>query len=276
MLKFISFGSGSSGNCYFLYTENDGLLIDVGVGIRILKKHFRDYGLSLSRIHHVLITHDHADHIKSVGSLSHEFHVPVLATRAVHAGIDRNYCVQRKVATELRQYVEPGVTLQLGEFRVTPFSVPHDASDNVGYMVEAEGVVFCLMTDIGHVTEEMTSFIRRAHYLVIEANHDPEMLQQGPYPVHLKVRIQSGSGHLSNAACGEAIAQNMSEHLRHVWLCHLSQENNHPELARKTVETVLRNYGIIAGKDMELEVLKRTMPSGIFELPLPDDSVASY
>jgi len=266
MLKFISFGSGSSGNCYFLYTENDGLMIDVGVGIRGLKKHFRDYGLSLSQVHHVLVTHDHADHIKSVGSISHEQHLPVYATATVHAGIDRNYCVQRKIASELRRYIEPGVTQQIGDFRVTPFSVPHDASDNVGFLVEAGGVVFCLMTDAGHVTDEMASFIARAQYLVIEANHDPEMLQQGPYPQHLKVRIQSGTGHLSNPDCGEAIAQHATEQMRHVWLCHLSQENNHPELARKTVETILRSYGIVAGKDFELEVLKRTMPTGVWEL----------
>ena len=83
MLKFISFGSGSSGNCYFLFTENDGLLIDTGVGVRTLKKHFRDYGLSLSQVHHIFITHDHADHIKCVGSLSHDYHLPVYATAAV-------------------------------------------------------------------------------------------------------------------------------------------------------------------------------------------------
>ncbi len=266
MLRFISFGSGSSGNCYYLYTDNDGLLVDVGVGIRTLKKEFRDYGLSLSRVHHLLITHDHADHIKSVGSLSHDQQLPVYATQAVHKGIDRNYCVQRKIADELRRYVEAGQTVQIGDFSVTPFSVPHDASDNVGYQIEAEGVTFCIMTDVGCVTDEMVPFITRAHYLVIEANHDTEMLAQGPYPQHLKTRIKSSTGHLSNVACGEAIAKNMSEQLHHVWLCHLSEENNHPELARKTVEQVLRSYGIVAGKDIGLEVLKRTLPSGIYEL----------
>ena len=266
MLRFISFGSGSSGNCYYLYTENDGLLIDAGVGIRGLKKHFRDYGLSLSRGHHILITHDHADHIKSVGSISYEFHLPVYATRLVHEGIDRNYCIARKVAMEQRRYIEPGVSLQVGDFRVTPFHVPHDSSDNVGYMIEVGETTFCLITDVGQVTDEIASYIARANYLVIEANHDREMLLQGPYPQHLKVRIASGSGHLNNNDCAEAIAKHANGFLRHVWLCHLSEENNHPELARKTVESVLRSYGIVAGKDFELEVLKRTMPTGIFDL----------
>lgn len=266
MLRFISFGSGSSGNCYCLFTGSDGIVIDVGVGIRTLKKHCRDYGVSLSQVHHVLITHDHADHIKSVGSMSHEYHLPVYATEAVHQGIDRNYCVQRKILEEMRRMVVPEVPQQIGDFLVTPFSVPHDSSDNVGYRVEAEGVSFVIITDAGCVTEGMASHIAKADYLVLEANHDVEMLQNGPYPQHLKTRIKSDTGHLSNASCGEAIARYASEHLRHVWLCHLSEENNHPELARKTVETVLRSYGIVAGKDFGLEVLKRTMPTGIYDL----------
>ena len=266
MLKFISFGSGSSGNCYYIYTENDGLMIDAGVGIRTLKKHFRDYGLSLSQIHHLFITHDHADHIKCVGSISHDLHLPVYATELVHKGIDRNYCVTRKVDPVDRHLVEPETPMRVGDFVVTPFSVPHDSSDNVGYMIEAEGVSLCIITDAGRITEGMASYIKRSNYLVIEANHDREMLMHGPYPAHLKERISNGSGHLNNTACGEAIANHMSEQLRHVWLCHLSEENNHPELARKTVEAILRSYGIVAGKDLGLDVLKRTMPTGIFEL----------
>ena len=266
MLRFISFGSGSSGNCYYLYTETDALLIDCGVGIRTLKKHFRNYGRSVFSVRHILITHDHADHIKSVGSISHELKVPVYATAAVHEGIDRNYCVSRKVEADKRRYVSPDQPFEAGQFRVTPFHVPHDSSDNVGYQVEAQGTVFCIITDAGEVTPTMAPYIGRAHYLVIEANHDREMLMGGNYPQYLKERIRSGMGHLDNHSCGEAIAQNMGEQLRQVWLCHLSEENNHPELARKTVESVLRSCGIVVGKDLQLEVLKRTMPTGIFDL----------
>ena len=227
MLRFISFGSGSSGNCYYLWTETDSLMIDTGVGIRSLKKYFRDYGLSLSKVHRILITHDHADHIKCVGSMSYDFQLPVFATRLVHDGIDRNYCVTRKVGQGLRRYVEVGVTMQEGAFTITPFTVPHDSSDNVGYFIQAEGINFCLITDAGRVTDEMAQYIGRAQYLVLEANHDREMLQQGPYPDHLKVRISNGNGHLNNEACGEAIARNMGEHLRYVWLFHLSEERRY-------------------------------------------------
>lgn len=266
MLRFISFGSGSSGNCYYLSTDTDALIIDVGVGLRSLKKHCREYGVSLQNVHHILITHDHADHIKSAGSLSHEFSLPVYATKEVHDGIDRNYCVQRKIADNRKFFVSKGDTIRLGDFAVTPFDVPHDSSDNVGFFIEADQQAFCIITDAGTVTPEMSGYIGRANHLVIEANHDVEMLNQGPYPQYLKERIMSDNGHLSNTACGNAVADNMSEKLENVWLCHLSEENNHPELARKTVEAILRSHGIIPGVDIHLEVLRRTLPTGVFDL----------
>ena len=266
MLRFISFGSGSSGNSYYLYTDTDSILIDVGVGIRTLKKHFHNYGLRFEDVHHILITHDHADHVKSVGSLSTDYKLPVYTTRKVHVGIERNYCVRKKIAPNLVHIIEKSVPLNVGEFKITPFGVPHDSTDNVGYFVECEGVTFCLITDVGHITEEMHDFIGRSNYLVIEANHSEEMLLKGPYPQYLKDRILGPNGHLSNVACGQALADYASPGLRHVWLCHLSEENNHPELARKTVEQILRSKGIVPGKDFELEVLRRKTPSEIYKL----------
>lgn len=266
MLKFVSFGSGSSGNCYYLFTDNDGLMIDIGVGVRTLKKHLSSVGVSLKNIHNIIITHDHADHVKSVGSVSRDLKVPVYATAKVHEGIEKNYCVRCKVAPERKKLVEYNTTIVLGDFTVTPFHVPHDSKDCVGYEVEAEGVTFVIMTDVGHVTDEMKTLISKANYLVIEANHDLEMLENGSYPEYLKKRIKSGIGHLSNKECGEALAENATPNLKHVWLCHLSEENNHPELARKTVEQVLHSYGIVAGADFKLDVLKRTAPSDVYEL----------
>lgn len=266
MFQFICLGSGSSGNCYCLFTNNDGLMIDAGLGIRNIKRSFKEQGLSLSRIHHILITHDHADHIKAVGALSNDYHIPVYTTAEVHAGIDRNFCVRRKIDVALRHNLLKGEVAQIGDFTVISFHVPHDSSDCVGYRIEYQGVVFALMTDIGHITEEMKSIISQTHYLVIEANHDEDMLKQGPYPDYLKRRILSPNGHLLNKECAQAIAENMGEHLKHVWLCHLSQENNHPELARKTVELVLRSYGIIVGIDVLLDVLRRKSASLLYDL----------
>jgi hypothetical protein len=167
---------------------------------------------------------------------------------------------------KLRESMKKNEPVQLGDFRITAFNVPHDSADNVGYRIEAEGIVFCLMTDAGHVTDEMKQYISEANYLVIEANHDTEMLFNGPYPDYLKERVNGLTGHLSNRACGEALVENATPRMQHVWLCHLSQENNHPELARKTVQMILQNSGIIVGKDFGLDVLKRRTPSDIFQL----------
>ena len=266
MFNFISFGSGSSGNCYYLYTEKQGLMIDVGVGIRSLKKAFHDYGLHMTNIRDVLLTHDHADHVKSVGSLSHDLQIPVFSTRKVHAGVTHNYCVRHKIDFKNVRYIEKDIPFTLGDFCITPFEVPHDSTDNVGYMITCDDLNFCIITDIGHVTDTIKSYVQKANYLVIEANHDMEMLLGGPYPQYLKTRISGPYGHLCNHDCGLTIAENATPGLRHVWLCHLSEENNHPELARITVEQVLRQYGIIAGKDFQLEILKRKTPSGVFQL----------
>jgi phosphoribosyl 1,2-cyclic phosphodiesterase len=181
-------------------------------------------------------------------------------------GIDHNYCVTRKVTDEMKKKIVVGTPIQMGDFLVKPFSVPHDASENVGYEIQVEGITFVVITDVGSITEDIGESISRANYLVIEANHDEEMLMSGPYPEYLKKRILSNTGHLSNKDCGEVLANHMSESLKHIWLCHLSEENNHPELARKTVEAILRSYGIIPGKDVELEVLRRQLPSGVYEL----------
>lgn len=266
MLRFISFGSGSSGNCYFLYTDTDGLLIDCGVGVRKLKKAFHDYGLHISDIHNILVTHDHADHVKSVGSVSYDNNIPVYTTLEVHQGIYRNWCVKNKIEDTLKRFITKGESLRLGDFDITPFTVPHDSADNVGYFIECQGLTFTIITDCGHVTEDIKTYIRKTNYLVLEANHGLEKLRDGKYPEVLKRRISSDIGHLSNEACAMALVENATPALRKVWLCHLSDENNHPELARKTVEGILREHGIIIGKEFDMEVLKRKTPSGIYDL----------
>lgn len=266
MLRFICLGSGSSGNSYFLFTERYGILIDAGIGIRTLKRHFQANGLSLKQINAVLITHDHADHIKAVGHLANDCHLPVYTTPLVHQGINRNYCVTSKLKPEQTLILQKEETFRLDDFEITAFDVPHDSSDNVGYSIQYKDVNFCLITDAGHIGERFATYISKANYLVLEANHDENMLMMGNYPAYLKGRISGDYGHLSNRNAAKVLAENMTEQLRHVWLCHVSEENNHPELARKTVDAHLRTFGIVAGKDFELDVLKRRIPSEIYKL----------
>lgn len=271
MLHFVSFGSGSSGNCSMLYNDKESIVIDAGVGVRTLKKHLRNYGFQPFCPLGIIITHDHADHIRSVGCLSNDYNLPVFTTQKIHEGIGKNWSVRKKITTDRKKFIEKNATFQLGSFAITPFGVPHDSTDNVGYIIENEGVSFVIMTDIGHLTDEMKQIIGRANYLVIEADYEQQMLEAGPYPKHLKDRIAGPLGHQSNHDCAMAIAENATENLRHAWLCHLSDENNHPELALKTVKQLLRSHGIVAGDEsganFQLDVLKRNTPSEIYSLP---------
>lgn len=266
MLRFFSLGSGSSGNSYFLFSDHFGILIDAGIGIRNIKKHFRSRGLTLDRIKAVIVTHDHADHIKALGHLSNDYHIPVYTTAAVHEGINRNYCMTTKISSDYVRVVEKDKSFCLDEFCITPFEVPHDSTDNVGYFISYDMVHFCLITDAGHATDKMAEYIRQSNYLVLEANHDLNMLMMGPYPAYLKGRVSGPKGHMNNLEAAELLAQNVTEQMRHVWLCHISEENNHPELVKKTMDSVLRSYGIIMGKDFELDVLRRIVPSDLFLL----------
>lgn len=271
-LTFFSLGSGSCGNCYYIATETDAIIIDCGVGIRRFKRNMADYGIKMGKVRGILITHDHADHIKAAGRLSREYGLPVFATPLVHEGMNRNWQAAVKVPQEKRRNIHFGEPFQLGDFRIEAFALPHDASENTGYhLAVGDGDIrFTVMTDVGAPTENVERYIAQSTHLVLEANYDKAMLQQGPYPEKLKERIASGNGHLSNDQAAQALAQNFHPGLRHVWLCHLSEENNHPELARKTIEATLRGYGIIAGVDFQLDVLRRRIPTGPFSLSESD------
>lgn len=266
MLTFISFGSGSCGNCYYLGTASDAILIDAGISIRRLKKNMMEYGIKKGNIRAMLITHDHSDHIKAAGLLSDEYGLPVYTTSLIHEGMNRNIMMNRKVASDRQVCIEKDTTFQIADFEITAFYIPHDSAENVGYSIKCGETRFTIMTDVGAVTPNISKYIGLSNYIVLEANYDLDMLRTGRYPETLKDRITSGTGHLSNMQTAQALVENIHPALRHVWLCHLSEENNHPELARKTVETHLRSFGIIAGTDFQLDVLRRKTPTGPFSL----------
>lgn len=257
--------SGSSGNCYYIGTDTYGILIDAGIGVRTIKKYLKEYGLALERVRAVFVTHDHADHIKAVGTLGEKYGIPIYSTPEIHVGINKNYCMTEKLTSACRRYIYKEEPMQLDAFKITAFEVPHDGTDNVGYCVEVNGRVFSFLTDLGYITPIAAKYICRANHLVIEANYDEEMLKMGAYPQHLKERIAGDNGHMCNRETGEFLADNMTEGLKHIWLCHLSKDNNHPELACKTIELILRNKGILVGKDVQLSALKRITPSEFHE-----------
>ena len=266
MLNFVSWGSGSSGNCYFLYTENEGLLIDAGVGVRTIKKYFREYGLKLSQINNILITHDHADHVKAVGALSIETEAKVWSTKPVHIGIMKNFCVRKKVPEDNISIIETGSTFSIGSFTIHSCHVPHDSMDNNGYLIKYENVSLGLITDIGCVTPDIANIVANANYLVIEANHDINLLLSGKYPQRLKERILSSHGHLSNKDCGQLLATYGTVDLRRVWLCHLSEDNNQPEIALSDIKESIADTVFYKNPSFKIETLERKRPTGVFEL----------
>jgi phosphoribosyl 1,2-cyclic phosphodiesterase len=262
-LRFQSFGSGSSGNCYFIGNSTNGLLIDAGIGVRSIRKCLRNLGLDFENIWGVFVTHDHADHIKAVGSIGEKHRVPIYSTRQVHAGIQQSYCVTEKLYSS-RKYIEKNETIQVGEFKITAFPVSHDATDNVGYTVEYKGKKFSFATDLGYISDEVATHLDLADYMVLEANYDVQMLEQGSYPVHLKNRISADTGHLSNDQTGHYLAENYNPRLQHIFLCHLSRENNLPNVAYTTIQNYLENKQIIVGEDVQLITLDRLVPSEIY------------
>lgn len=265
----MSLASGSTGNCYFLGTEKEGLLIDAGIPLRTIKQVLKQQGIDLiAQIRGVLVTHDHADHIRMVGTLANECNIPVYATEEVHRAMEKSRFVERIKGIANRHIITVEESFDLMNFTITPFEVPHDSSQNVGYYIATHDgrFTFTLATDIGHITERITHFASLAQHLVLEANYDTEMLASGPYPLFLKKRVSSPLGHLSNQDSVEFLCKVYSRRMRNVWLCHLSKDNNHPELCRKTFDIRLFNEGIRVGKDLFLEVLRRNTPSEMFIL----------
>lgn len=262
-LSFISLASGSSGNCYYLGTPEYGILIDAGIGIRMIRKVLKDYQVDFAKIIAVLVTHDHADHIKTVGCLGEKFCIPVYATDRVHKGIEKSRYVEETLVAS-RRVIEKEVPFSIRDFEITAFEVPHDSSDNVGYYLVCGAHRFTFATDVGHITDTVSRYLCRGNHLILEANYDEEMLRYGTYPAFLKERIVSPTGHLSNREAAEFLATHYSPEMKDVWLCHLSRDNNHPELAFKTVDIRLFQEGIRVGKDLRLTALKRTTPSEIF------------
>ncbi len=262
-IRFMSLASGSSGNCYYIGTDTYGFLIDAGIGIRTIKKRLKDVGIPMENIIAVFVTHDHADHIKSVGVLGENLFLPIYATSQTHVGINKSYCMTQKLGISAKK-MEKYQPLKIRDFTVESFEVPHDGTDNVGYCIEVDGKTFCFITDLGEITPIVEKYILKANYLVIESNYDAEMLKMGPYPSYLKERIAGHTGHMCNADTAEFLATHWQPQMHYIWLCHLSKDNNHPDLAYKTVELRLRRAGIIVGKDVELCTLKRSTPTELY------------
>ena len=264
MVRFMSLSSGSCGNCYFLSGDNGAILIDAGVSLRRLKKVLQEYELTMDSFSAILVTHDHLDHIRHLGSFCKRLMKPVYTTKTIHDALARHTFTAPTIGP-CRRILEEGVCNDVAGMNVRYFVVPHDATQTVGYAVEVDGHNFVIMTDVGRMTDEAVEFARKADSVVGESNYDMDMLMSGPYTYELKMRIVQGCGHLSNDECASAIRRFWHPGLRNIFLCHLSENNNTHDLAYNCWAEALKELGVKKG-EVALRCLPRQYPSPLINL----------
>ncbi len=249
-LRFISFGSGSSGNCAYIGTPSCGLLIDAGVDNNYVTAQLAANSIDRSTIRGILLTHDHSDHVRyAYAILRYNRHMRLYATPKALNGLLRRHSISRRIS-DYHQPIFKEFPFAVGPLTVTAFETSHDGSDNAGFAIDYGDTHFVVTTDTGTITARSDYYMRRAQYLMIESDYDATMLRNGPYPAHLKARIAGASGHLDNADTGRYIASLATGGLlRRVFLCHLSDVNNTPHVALGTVQSILDESGIAICRD---------------------------
>ncbi len=240
-MKVCTLGSGSSGNALLIESGGTRLLVDAGLPPRTLFARLRAVGVGRGQISAILLTHEHTDHAQGAAVLAREWDAPIISAPQTLRQV-----LPTAEEGGPRCEVEPlevGRSLRVGALEVTSFPVPHDAIAPCGYLIRSQSWCICVALDTGEVQGPLLEAMRAAHLLIIEANHDRERLIHGPYPWHLKRRILSPTGHLSNEQTADAIEAIVDNMPRWVWLAHLSRTNNTPDLARTQITERLRRLG---------------------------------
>ncbi len=226
-----SLNSGSNGNCYYIGNSNEAVLIDVGISCRETERRLQKLNLSVALVKAIFISHEHSDHIRGVSVFANKYNIPVYITDKTS-----RYC--HGIKSELCKRFTPLCPVQIGSISVTAFSKFHDAADPHSFLVSSEGVNVGVFTDIGRICKEVIYFFKQCHAVYLETNYDEEMLANGTYPAQLKKRINGGRGHLSNRQALELFKLHRPTYMTHVFLAHLSQENNNPDTAIQ----IFKNY----------------------------------
>lgn len=243
-LTFISFGSGSSGNCAYLGDSKCGFLIDAGVDADKVKTALKANGLSFDNVKGICLTHDHGDHVRYAYTLVRKHpHIGVYCTPKALSGLLRRHNISRRIK-DYHRPIYKEFPFKIGDFEITAFEVSHDGTDNSGYFITHGNHRFAIATDLGCITPRVDYYMRQANYVMLESNYDAHMLQTGPYPMHLKARIAAANGHLDNVETGRFLSEIQSPQLRYVFLCHLSQDNNTPDTALSEVRSALLRAGV--------------------------------
>lgn len=273
-LRFISLGSGSSGNCAYLGTRDEGILIDAGVIPDDVFPVLESYGIKPEQIKGILLSHDHGDHVRYAYTCIRKHRsLHVYCTPKTLNGIFRRHNTPRRLKDyHVAFYKE--IPFTIGSFRITAFNVSHDGTDNCGFFIEHGTQSFAIATDLGCITERVRYYMRQANFAMIESNYDRRMLDTGHYPEYLKNRIRSESGHLDNRVSADFMADIFSERLRFIFLCHLSNDNNTPECALEAFDKAFADHGVKIGHNgstdfdttVQVVALPRFDPSELFLL----------
>ncbi|HCT64142.1 MAG TPA: MBL fold metallo-hydrolase [Lachnospiraceae bacterium] len=262
-MRFCPVVSGSSGNSVYIGTDYTHLLIDAGVSGKIIQAGLSVLNVEGAMLDGIFVTHEHSDHIKGVGVLSRRFDLPIYATEGTWNAMENSL---GQIARKNKKIIYSGEKLEINDLVISPFDIPHDAAEPVGYSVMAGDIKMTVATDLGHITDSVKNGIADSDILLLEANHDINMLKSGTYPYSLKQRILGEFGHLANENAGRLLSQMTTKRLKHVFLGHLSAENNTPSLAYKAVENILNENGIKVGRDFSMEMASRHSVSRCIEL----------
>ena len=271
-----SLASSSSGNCYVVRSDNTVILLDVGISLRKIKEYLKFKDLELSQIDAVLVTHEHSDHVAGLKALMNKTdNTGLYLSRGTLNGIiDKYEELRGPVLTyesqERINIVSADETFVIGDIEVAPFRLSHDTLEPVSYAFSYGGKQISVITDTGVVLEDSYQLIKSSDVLVIESNHEPNILMYGSYPYVVKKRILSDHGHLSNETCADTVVRFLNDgafsaDYPKVYLAHLSQNNNTPDQAMITMKNVLEEAGYFIGKDLTVEVLRKDEPSRFIE-----------
>jgi phosphoribosyl 1,2-cyclic phosphodiesterase len=257
--------SGSRGNSTVIESSQARILVDAGISCRETFKRLKLIGLDPRQLSAIVITHEHSDHIYGLATLAKKLNVPVFMTGATHQAWARSL---RDEAGELPKLARleifsAGRSFQIADVTVSAFTIPHDAADPVGFTFRAEGTKIAVATDLGYIPASVCDHLRKCDVLVVESNHDLEMLRVGPYPWSVKQRVMSRVGHLSNESLAQFFAKDYDGGASYIVLAHLSEQNNHPEVARRAAEsalgpqrTLLQNQLMLAAQDAPTDFIR--------------------
>ena len=261
MFNFCNLYSGSSGNCSFVGTENVNVLIDCGESQKKINSGLESIGKDLSQINAIIVTHEHIDHVKTLGAISKKYNIPVYANKKTFDNMPEQ---TNLIEEKNRKIFNTDDHFEIGDLKINPFHIPHDAAEPCGYNIYNKDKKVSIATDIGHMEVDILKRLEGSNFLLLESNYEPSILKYSKYPYYLKKRISGPNGHLSNQEASETIIKLISSGVNNIMLGHLSKENNFPELAYKTVmEEIIHNK---INNDLSLCVASRLKPSNIINL----------